>query len=471
MIRKKTTFALFFGNRGFFPASLIAEAREELPRVLEAWGHDVLMLDEEATRYGAVETPREGERYANFLRENRGEFGGVILCLPNFGDETGAVAALQEAHVPILIQAYPDDLDRMAPELRRDAFCGKISIMDVFCQYGVKFTALKPHVVSPSGDRFKANVDYFDRVCRVVNGMRGMVVGAIGARTTAFKTVRIDEVALQRHGITMETLDLSDVFARMKAVNSDDKAYKAKAEILKAYTSWEGVPEQAFDRIVKLGVVLDAIVEEYQMNAIALRCWIELQEQLGISACVLMGEMNNRGVPAACEVDVGNAVSMHALHLASGGPAACLDWNNNYGEEDDKCILFHCGPVPKDLMADKGKIADHAILANEVGEGCSYGCHVGRIAPFDFTFGSLLTDSGRLRFYLGQGRFTEDKIPAEFFGCAGVAEIEKLQDVLLHVGHNGYRHHVSVTPGLIQAPLGEALERYLGFEVALPQEG
>jgi hypothetical protein len=106
-----------------------------------------------------------------------------------------------------------------------------------------------------------------------------------------------------------------------------------------------------------------------------------------------------------------------------------------------------------------------------VGEGCSYGCHVGRIAPFDFTFGSLLTDSGKLRFYLGQGRFTENKIPADFFGCAGVAEIEKLQDVLLHVGHNGYRHHVSVTPRLIQAPLGEALERYLGFEVTLPQEG
>jgi L-fucose isomerase-like protein len=471
MGNRKTAFALFFGNRGFFPASLIAEAREELPRVLREWGHDVLILEEDATRYGAVETPIEGEVYANFLRENRGKFGGVILCLPNFGDETGAVAALKDAGVPILVQAYPDDLDKMAPEVRRDAFCGKISIMDVFCQYGVKFTALKPHVVSPSSDRFKANVDYFDRVCRVVNGMKGMVVGAIGARTTPFKTVRIDEVALQRHGITMETLDLSDVFARMKAVNSGDKAYKAKAETLKGYTSWEGVPEQAFDRIVKLGVVLDAIVEEYQMNAIALRCWIELQEQLGISACVLMGEMNNRGVPAACEVDVGNAVAMHALHLASGEPATCLDWNNNYGEEDDKCILFHCGPVPRGLMTDQGKIADHAILANAVGKGCGYGCHVGRIAPFDFTFGSMLTDSGRLRFYLGQGRFTEDKIPAGFFGCAGVAEVEELQDVLLHVGHNGHRHHVSVTPGLIQAPLGEALERYLGFEVALPQEG
>jgi len=468
---KKTTFALFFGNRGFFPASLIAQAREELPRVLTEWGHDVLMLEEDATRYGAVETSREGEIYANFLRENRGKFGGVILCLPNFGDETGAVAALHEANVPILIQAYPDDLDKMAPEVRRDAFCGKISIMDVFCQYGVKFTALKPHVVSPSSDRFKASVDYFDRVCRVVNGMKGMVVGAIGARTTAFKTVRIDEVALQRHGITMETLDLSGVFARMKPVKSGHEAYKAKAETLKGYTSWEGVPEQAFDNIVRLGVVLDAIIEEYQMDAIALRCWIELQEQLGISACVLLGELNNRGVSAACEVDVGNAVAMHALHLASGEPATCLDWNNNYGEEDDKCILFHCGPVPRSLMTDSGKIADHAILANEVGEGCGYGCHVGRIAPFDFTFGSMLTDAGRLRFYLGQGRFTEDKIPPEFFGCAGVAEIERLQDVLLHVGRNGYRHHVSVTSGLVQAPVREALEHYLGFEVALPQEG
>jgi len=466
---EKSTFALFFGNRGFFPASLMSEAREELSRLLKAWGHDVLMLDADVTRHGAVETVREGEVYANFLREHRGEFDGVILSLPNFGDETGAVAALQEAGVPILVQAYPDDLDKMAPELRRDAFCGKFSVMDVFYQYGVKFTALKPHVVRPSSDQFRANVDHFDRVCRVVGGLRKMTVGAIGARTTAFKTVRIDEVALQRHGITMETLDLSSVFVRMNALKSSDETYRAKARTLETYTSWQGVPREAFDKIVRLAVVLDAIVDEYRMDAIALRCWIEMQEHLGISPCVVLGELNNRGIPAACEVDVGNAVTMHALHLASGGPATCLDWNNNYGEDEDKCILFHCGPVPKALMAGPGQIVDHAILANAVGAGCGFGCHVGRIAPFDFTFGSLLTDEGKLKFYLGEGKFTQDQIPAEFFGCAGVAQIDKLQDVLLHVGYNGYRHHVSVTSGLIQAPVQEALEHYLGFGVAVPQ--
>lgn len=466
---QKTTFALFFGNRGFFPASLLAEAREELPRVLKAMGHDVLMLDAGATRHGAVETPHEGEIYANFLRENRGKYDGVILSLPNFGDENGAVAALREADVPILIQAYPDDMDRMAPEVRRDAFCGKLSIMDVFHQHGLKFTALKPHVVDPNSDRFRANVDHFDRVCHVVSRMRTMAVGAIGARTTAFKTVRIDELALQRHGITMETLDLSDIFARIKAVEPTGTAYKAKAEVLRTYTSWSGVPDAAFEKITRLGVVLDQVIDEYNLDALALRCWIEMQQQLGISPCVVLGELNNRGIPAACEVDVGNAIAMFALHHASGEPATCLDWNNNYKDEDDKCILFHCGPVPRSLMQGPGHIEDHAILANAVGKGCGYGCHVGRIAPFDFTFGSMLTEAGKLHFYLGEGAFTEDTIPEAFFGCGGVAAIPGLQDVLLHIGYNGYRHHVGLTRGRVVRAVEEALGHYLGYEVSLPQ--
>ncbi len=465
----KTTFALFFGNRGFFPASLIASAREEMKRELNALGHEVLMLDADATRYGAVETPDEGEIYANFLRANRGKFGGVIVCLPNFGDETGAVSALQEAGVPIWIQAYPDDYDKMGPALRRDSFCGKISIMDVFRQYGVKFTALKPHTVRPGSDAFRKNIDEFDRICRVVNGVKGMVVGAIGARTTPFKTVRIDEVALQRCGITVETFDMSDIFHRMKSVQTADATYSAKANVLRDYASWEGVPERAFDNLVRLGVTLDKLAEEAKLDAMGIRCWTEIQLQMGISPCVAMGLLNDAGFASACEVDLGNAVAMKALHLASYEPVGLLDWNNNYGDEDDKCILFHCGPLPASMMDGKGQITDHAILMGTIGEGKAYGCNVGRIRPMDITFGSLMTDEGRVKIYLGEGRITPDPIPANFFGVAGVAEIQNLQDVLLHIGVNGHRHHVSITPGCVQKPLYEALGHYLNFEVALPQ--
>jgi L-fucose isomerase-like protein len=467
---KKSAFALFFGNRGFFPASLIASAREEMVNELHALGHDALVLEADATRYGAVETPLEGEAYANFLRANRGKFSGVIVCLPNFGDETGAVAALQEAGVPIWIQAYPDEYDRMSPDLRRDAFCGKISIMDVFRQYGVKFTALKPHTVKPGSASFRANVDEFDRICRVVGGVKGMVVGSIGARTTPFKTVRVDEVTLQRHGITVETFDLSDVFQRMKALKQQESAYLDKANTLRNNSSWEGVPERAFDSLVRLGVTLDKLAMEARLDAMAIRCWTEMQFQMGISPCVVMGLLNDHGLSTACEVDLGNAVAMHALHLASYEPAGLLDWNNNYEEEDEKCILFHCGPIPPSLMVEQGRIADHAILANAVGKGNSFGCNTGRIKPMPFTFGSLMTDEGHVKMYLGEGRFTSDPIPENFFGVAGVAEIRNLQNVLLHIGMNGHRHHVSITPGGVQMPVRHALENYLDFDISLPQD-
>lgn len=466
---EKTTFALFFGNRGFFPAGLMAEARKQLPEALKNLGHASLMMDAKSTRHGAVETIAEGEMYAEFLRRNRGRFGGVILCLPNFGDENGAVAAMREAGVPILVMAYPDDLDKMAPETRRDAFCGKLSVMDVFVQCGIKFTALAPHVAHPLSDQFRENIDHFDRVCRVVAGVKGMVLGAIGARTTPFKTVRCDEIALQKHGITVETLDLSMVLRRISATALSSRQAKAKARALASYSCWRGAPRQAFENSVKLAVVLDEIIKEFRMDAVALRCWNEFQLELGISPCVVVSELNNKGIVAACEVDVANAVMMRALGLASDGIATCLDWNNNYADEEDKCILFHCGPVPAEMMTEKGQIRDHAILANAVGQGRGFGCNTGRIASFECTFGSLLTADGRIKCFVGQGQFTDDSIPDNFFGCAGVAEIDNLQNVLVYIGLNGYRHHVSVARGHVMNPVYDALTRYLGFEVAKPQ--
>jgi len=467
MIAEKTTFAVLFGNRGFFPASHQASARLEIPGTLEKLGHKVLMLPEDATRYGAVETPREGEMFAGFLRNNRGRFGGVILSLPNFGDETGAIAALKDCGVPVLIHAYPDDLDKMAPSMRRDSFCGKFSVMDVFTQYGLPFTALKPHTVHPSSKAFSRNIDYFDRVCRVYNGMKDMILGAIGARTSAFKTVRIDELTLQRHGITTETVDLSSIIARVQRMKPNDARVKKKMNALSDYSNWDSVPRASMENMAKLGVVLDEVIEELNLDALSIRCWIELPELLQITPCVLASMLNECGMPMACELDLGSAATMYGFQLASGRPSACLDLNNNYGQEDNKCILFHCGESPKSMMTDNGRISDHAILANALEEGGAYGAMVGRIAPAPFTYGNALTLNGKICFYLGEGRFTDDPIPDDFFGCAGVAEIPNLQDVLQTIGYLGHKHHTTVTTAHVAAPVREAFEKYLGYEVTM----
>ena len=461
----KSTFALYFGNRGFFPESLIASARKELSEKLAELGYKSIMLDEKATRNGAVETAVEGKIYAEFLEQNKGKFQGVILCLPNFGDEIGAVEAMKDAGVPIFIHAYPDELDKMDFDSRRDAFCGKFSVMDVFTQYGIPFTALQPHTVHPSDSKFDDNIKVFDATCKIVKGMKRMTVGALGARTTAFKTIRFDELTLQKYGITTEALDLSEIIFRTEQLDVNTDAYLAKAERLKNYTNWDGVPDKSFITLTKLSVVIDEIIEEYGLDALALRCWIELEKTLKVSPCVLLSELNDRGFPAACELDVCNAIPMYAMNLATGKSPACLDWNNNYGEDENKCILFHCGPVAQSLMTAKGQVIDHPMFAKALGAGCGFGCNVGRIAPNPFTFASSITVDGKLKFYLGEGEFTDDEIPKEFFGCAGVAHIEKLQEKLNKIGYAGYRHHVAVAPGHVEKAMREAFTRYLNYEI------
>lgn len=465
MNTNKPTFALFFGNRGFFPASLMASAREEIKGKLESLGYGTLILDAEATRHGAVETPEEGRIYRNFLEENRGGFDGIILSLPNFGDETGAVAALKDAGVPIFIQAYPDELDLMAPDKRRDAFCGKFSVMDVFVQYGLDFSVYKPHTVHPADKEFERNIDQFAGVCRVTGGLKDMTVGSVGARTTAFKTVRIDELALQKYGITMETYDMSSVFASVRKLETSNPDFKRRLESLKGYADFSDVPEEGIENLAKFSVVFDRLIEENGLDAVAVRCWLEIQEEFGISPCVLLSEMNNRGLIGACEVDVGSAITMYALKLATGNPPTCLDWNNNYGNDPNKCILFHCGPVPASMMTGKGKVIDHEILKTSLGPGCSYGPNVGRIAEGDFTYGNLLTRDGEIHFYLGEARFTEDAVPEDFFGCAGVAEFPDLQETLLEIGRAGHRHHVACSYGKAADAVEEAFTRYLKYSV------
>ena len=241
-MNRKLTFALAFANRGFMPGELIYEARTEMIKAVTEAGYGYIAMEQELTRYGGIETREEGLLYAKWLKQHDGEYDGVIFSMPIFADENGAITALQDAGVPILMQAYPDEIGKMDFAHRRDAYCGKFSVTDVFTQYGVPFTVLKPHVVHPLSEKFKENLQDFAAVCRVVNGMKRFNLGCIGARTTAFKTVRFDEIALQKHGINVESFDLSEVFDKIAALADTDPAVVAKAQRLKEYTDFSQVP-------------------------------------------------------------------------------------------------------------------------------------------------------------------------------------------------------------------------------------
>lgn len=460
---KQLTFALYFANRGFFPETLIAGARMEMAEAVTNAGFQYLIPDEEMTRYGAVEIRSEGKRYAAWLKRHEGEYDGVIMCLPNFGDENGGVAAIQDAGVPILLHAYPDEIGKMDFEHRRDSYCGKFSFADVFHQYGIPFTMLEPHVVHPLSKTFADNLRDFAGICRIVNGMKRFSIGAIGARTSKFKTVRFDEITLQKYGITVETFDLSELIFKVQNMDESDSRVTEKVESLVAYTDFSCVPADKTVVLAKVSIVIDEYIADYDLDCIALRCWDEMHEILGIAPCVLLSELNDRGIVASCEIDLCSAINMYAMQLASGRPTTVLDWNNNYTDDPDKVILFHCGPVAQSLMTEKGTVTDHKMFAKG-NPGCGWGSNEGRIKAFPMTYSNCKTENGKLTVYAGEGKFTEDPIEDGYFGCGGVAVIENLQPKLIQLGQNGYRHHTAVGMGHMKKILKEAFIRYLGYD-------
>ena len=347
----KQTFGVIVGNRGFFPDHLAKTGREEIIRVLEAAGYGVVVLSPEDTKYGAVESRSDSRKCAELFDRHRHEIDGIIITLPNFGEERGQVEALRAAglNVPVLVQATPDRADNMTIAVRRDSFCGKMSTCNNLTQYKIPYSLTTLHTEALDSPEFAKDLAWFAAVCRVVKGLRNCRVGAIGARPTAFNTVRYSEKLFEGSGIDVDTLDLSEVFGRIGRLKDSDDAVQAKLAEIKAYVSTHGITEDALVKMAKLGAVVDGWMKDNEITVTAVQCWTSMEEYFGVVPCTIMSMMSNKLQPSGCEVDVPGVVGMYALALASDSPSALLDWNNNYGDDPDKAVCFHCSNLPKHL--------------------------------------------------------------------------------------------------------------------------
>lgn len=460
----KMTLAVIVGNRDFFPDRLVSEGRADILRLFEEMGIEAVILDEDATKLGAVETWQHARRCADLFRSQRDRIDGVLVCLPNFGDEKGVADTLQlsELNVPVLVQAYPDDLTQLSVERRRDAFCGKVSVCNNLRQYGISYTLTRRHTVHPLTDSFRADLRNFLAVCRVTKGLRRARIGAIGARPNAFNTTRYSEKLLQSAGISVNTIDLSEVFGAAEKIPADDVRVKNHLERIRGYAPCGDTPDRSMTQMARLAIVLSDWMARYDLQATAIQCWTSMQSNFGINPCTVMSMMSEQLLPSACEVDITGVVSMYALQLASGTPSALVDWNNNYGDDDDKCVMFHCGNWAKSFMPDI-IISTAPILGSTLGVQNTYGALSGRTPAGPLTFARVSTDDkeGRIRAYVGQGQFTDD--PLATFGSRAVVHVPALQNLMRYICRNGFEHHAAMNASHSADILTEAFETYLDW--------
>jgi L-fucose isomerase-like protein len=465
---KKPTLGVIVGSRGFFPKHLADSGRTTILGLLEKEGIDVICLTPEDSPHGAVESIADAEKCADLFKAHHDDIDGILLTLPNFGEERPIANTIRWAglNVPVLVHAFPDTADRMSIKDRRDSFCGKMSACNNLTQYGIKFTLTTLHTVDPNSDSFKKDLRNFVATCRVVKGMRGARVGALGARPAAFNTVRYSEKLLERSGISVDTLDLSEAFGRIRRLKDDESAVTEQREMIRAYASvGPNVPAEALTKMAKLGVVIRRWMEDERLDMTAIQCWTSMEEYFGVVPCTIMSMLSNDLQSSACETDVAGVVGMYAMALASQKPSALVDWNNNYGDDPDKAVVFHCSNLPKQVFTDIPVMDYQEIIAGTVGAANTYGTMYGRVKADPFTFCRVSTDDaiGVVRAYVGEGEMTAD--PLSTFGGYGVVKIDNLQTLLRHICENGFEHHVAINLSNTANAVDEALSKYMGWEV------
>jgi L-fucose isomerase-like protein len=460
------TLGVILGNRDFFPDALITEARRDLLRLFSELSVEPVWLSETDSKLGAVETWADAAKCGELFRAHRARIDGILVCLPNFGDEKGVADTirLSELNVPILVQAYPDDLDQFGLARRRDAFCGKISVCNNLRQYGYKFTLTRDHTAAVLSPRFREDLTDFFAVCRVVRGMRRARIGAVGARPNAFNTTRFSEKLLEIAGISVNTIDLSEVFGSAARIANEDQRVTERVDQIRAYADSSSAPLELLQKMAKFAIVVDDWMASLGLTATAIQCWSSMQKNYGVNVCTVMSMMSEQMLPSACEVDIAGVVSMYALQLASGRPSALVDWNNNYGEDPEKCVLFHCGNWAKDFLPDI-RIGTAPVLGTVLGEENTVGALEGRTDAGPVTLGRVSTDdlSGRICAYVAEGQFTSD--PLDTFGTRAVAKVAALPELMHRICQGGFEHHAAMNRCHCAAPFAEALSRYLGWQM------
>lgn len=467
--KERMRFGIIIGTRAYFNSELAKDVRKQLLRTLADEGYDYVILPEDATPTGSssIETREDGLKCAELFRQNRDRIDGIIVSLPNFGFEIGIINAISVAdlNVPILVQACDDENDKVDLDSRRDAFCGKISVCNNLYQYGIPFTDTTLHTYSIYSELLAKDINKFAGICRVVNGLRHARIGAIGARPAGFQTVRASEKLLQKSGITVVPVDLSEILGAARKIEDTDVELLKKLEEIKCYAV---VPKEYSDKLVlqaKFGVAVERWIEANQIDAVAVQCWDSLEQNYGCAACVTMSMLGEKLLPAACEVDIAGAVSMYALTLAAQGQSALLDWNNNFAEDRNKCVCTHCGNFPKSFVRNDLKLGTLGVLGRTLGKVNTFGAVYGKVTKGDFTFFRISTDDtkGTIKAYLGTGEITDD--PYGMDGCIAVTKVDNLQILMKHICRNGFEHHVAMVRNDVKDILNEAIEGYLGWNL------
>lgn len=440
-------------HRGVFSPELAKKMKRATLAAFAKLGIEAVTADEKMCAHGLVESSEEANKLAGRFQEE--QVAGVVIGAMNFGNEVPAAEAA-DIGVPVFLFGCKEEGKLTPGSHRRDAFCGALSIGAALRHRGIRYVFPESPICFPDEPGFLRDLDNFARACRVADGILDAAYGQFGPRPREFETCVFNEVSLLQHfGIKVVPFPLAEIFTEAVNYNNAAKIKKIMAEI-KAMADTGAVNERQLERLARLEIVLDLHVQKYGLQGLALQCWTLIQEQYEISPCTVMGRLSQRGVPAACEVDIHGAISMHMLDLAADQPAGLADWNNRHYKLPNVFSAWHCGVFPPGMARKKPKLGPQKIIGQVTGDDKAMGVMEFEVKPGPVTMARLTeTPDGEFKLLVAEGQVV--KAEGETFGAHGWVEVEDL-DCLYRALLRDFPHHTGLVFGQVGRALVQACE-------------
>ena len=181
-----------FGNRDFFPDELITEVRADIQTLFTEFGIRGIWLGSARLQARLGRDPMPTPASApTCSRCTAARSTASLSASAQLRRREGCGDTLEAGwlNVPVLVQAYPDDLDGFNVERRRDAFAAKSRSATNLRQYSFSYS-LTDAYQPPTERRFQAVICRTTGVCRWSTGLRNACLGAVGARPNALNTTR-----------------------------------------------------------------------------------------------------------------------------------------------------------------------------------------------------------------------------------------------------------------------------------------
>lgn len=275
----------------------------------------------------------------------------VPFC--DFGEESVASAIAGAFRLPTLVWGNRDEFPNTRAGRGPDTQCGMFAATKVMARRNVKYSYI--HNVPCESETFRNGYLNFIRFANVIKDLRNLTIAKVGHRPSTFWSVMTNEANLLTNmNIGVVPVSTANVMASAERLRREkEEDYLAYLAALRERFDTAAMSEEMLEKTAALKVAAGRAIAATGADVCAFECWSAFGGPYGIMPCVLMGDLNDEGIPLACECDINGAISMAIARAANlyDESVFLADLTIRNPENDQSELLWHCGPFPYSLKA------------------------------------------------------------------------------------------------------------------------